>query len=129
MVWRDKRRHPEGCTQCQLKAAGPLDIGREKRVSAAKDEVKSWPVSTFEGHKGVGLLRAAERTPWIVGSASLVPGNILAVGNGALVNLRALRVDAERSGHAACFPSLIPGYSRRMAIDPYSGYALIVKKP
>jgi hypothetical protein len=59
----------------------------------------------------------------------LAPGNIFAVGNGALVNFLALRVDAEKSGHEACFPSLIPDYSRRMVIDPYSGYALIVKKP
>lgn len=128
-MWRDKHRHPEGCTRYQLKAAGPLDIGREKKAFVAKDEVKSWPGSTSEGHRSVSRLRAAERTSWVVGSASLAPGNILAVGNGALVNHLALLGDAVRNGHAACFPSLIPGCSRRMVIDPYSGYVLIVKKP
>lgn len=129
MVWRDKRRHPEGCTRCQLKAAGTLGTGRERRASVAKDEVNSWRVSTSEGHRRVGRWRAAERIAWNVGCASLAPDNILAVENGALVNFLALRVDAERSGHETCFPSLIPGCSRRMVIDPYSGYVLIVKKP
>ena len=77
----------------------------------------------------MGRLRATERIPWIVGCASLVPGNTFAAGNGALINFLALRADAERSGHEACFPSLIPDCSRRMVIDPYSGYELIVKKP
>ena len=129
LVWRGKRRHPEGCTRCQLKAAGPLGIGREKRASAAKDGVTTWPVSTSGGHRRVGRLRAAERIPWIVGCASLAPGNIFAAGNGALVNFLALRVGGEKSGHEACFPRSIPDCSRRMVIDPYSGYALIVKKP
>ena len=129
MVWRDKCRHPEGCTRYQLKAAGLLDIGREKGASAAKDGVKIWPLSTSEGHRRVGRLMAAERIPWIVGCASLAPGNIFAAGNGALANFLALRVGGEKSGHEACFRSLIPDCSRRMVIDPYSGYALIVKKP
>ena len=77
----------------------------------------------------MGRLRAAECIAWTVGCASLVPGNIFGVDNGALVNFLALRVDAERSGHEACFPSLIPGCSRKMVIDPYSGDVLIVKKP
>ena len=36
-----------------------------------------------------------------------------------------LRVDAERSGSEAFFLSLIPDCSRRMVIDPYSGYELV----
>ena len=116
MESKGKRGQVECCTRCQEIVAG-FGIDRGKPVFAEKDVAKPWTTAAYvEECTFEGLMTAVEDISSGAVLASSFPDNIFGCGS----HYPGIRWDVVRNDRDGCVLHLVPDYSKRMKIGPWS---------